>query len=134
MVRCPWPRPASVLLICLSLVLVGTCVVLGSVWSFFHVDRRAIILPHEVDMILASLSGDGGAVGSPTVPPVANDSLPAAPLDPAVYEGHFTPGVVPKKARPGEKIPRLIHQTWKTSQLGDRWGPVREECQAMHPD
>ncbi|PWN44678.1 hypothetical protein IE81DRAFT_298621, partial [Ceraceosorus guamensis] len=35
---------------------------------------------------------------------------------------------------PKEKIPRIIHQTWKDSTLPGKWQAVREECQAMHPD
>lgn len=170
-------RTVSVLLICLSLILVGTCVVLGSVWSFFHVDRRAMITPEEIQMVVASwASAAGSAAAAAAVASQANAALPgamripppappspsprgramqtarqpvssAAPRingtgaprassapDPAVYEGHFTPGRQPKDIRPGEKIPRIIHQTWKTDTLPDKWAPNREECMRMHPD
>ncbi|KAI0269114.1 hypothetical protein BC834DRAFT_820308 [Gloeopeniophorella convolvens] len=36
-------------------------------------------------------------------------------------------------ARP-ERIPRIIHQTWKSETLPDRWKAVSEECRAMMPD
>ena len=31
------------------------------------------------------------------------------------------------------RIPRIIHQTWKTAELPDRWRNVSESCRAMHP-
>lgn len=58
----------------------------------------------------------------------------ASAIDPAVYEGHFTPGTGSKNIRPGEKIPRLIHQTWKTDMLPERWTAIRDECQKIHSD
>lgn len=33
-----------------------------------------------------------------------------------------------------EKIPRIIHQTWKTSSLPERWVAVRKDCMRMLPD
>lgn len=35
---------------------------------------------------------------------------------------------------PPEKIPRIIHQTWKDSTLPLKWQAVRDECSKMHPD
>lgn len=35
---------------------------------------------------------------------------------------------------PPEKIPRIIHQTWKEKTLPPNWQAVRDECAAMHPD
>lgn len=35
---------------------------------------------------------------------------------------------------PPEKIPRIIHQTWKEKTLPPEWQPVRDECAKMHPD
>lgn len=38
-------------------------------------------------------------------------------------------------ARPGavERVPRIIHQTWKTAELPERWRNVSESCRALHP-
>ncbi|TFY83950.1 hypothetical protein EWM64_g79 [Hericium alpestre] len=33
-----------------------------------------------------------------------------------------------------ERIPRIIHQTWKTETLPPRWKDISEECRAMMPD
>ncbi|EJD01229.1 uncharacterized protein FOMMEDRAFT_110885 [Fomitiporia mediterranea MF3/22] len=33
-----------------------------------------------------------------------------------------------------ERIPRIIHQTWKSETLPDRWKSISEECRAMMPD
>jgi len=33
-----------------------------------------------------------------------------------------------------ERIPRIIHQTWKSETLPDRWQAVSEECRALMPD
>ena len=38
------------------------------------------------------------------------------------------------KTDPPEKIPRIIHQTWKDSTLPPNWKAVRDECALMHPD
>lgn len=33
-----------------------------------------------------------------------------------------------------ERIPRILHQTWKTETLPDRWKNISQECQDMMPD
>jgi len=35
---------------------------------------------------------------------------------------------------PGEKIPRLIHQTWKDDQLPEKWRKAWKECREGMPD
>lgn len=35
---------------------------------------------------------------------------------------------------PNEKIPRIIHQTWKTEILPDRWRIVSQGCRDLMPD
>lgn len=32
------------------------------------------------------------------------------------------------------RIPKIIHQTWKTDTLPEKWQSVRENCAEMHPD
>jgi mannosyltransferase OCH1-like enzyme len=32
------------------------------------------------------------------------------------------------------RIPRIIHQTWKTDVLPERWEAVRQGCVDLHPD
>jgi hypothetical protein len=33
-----------------------------------------------------------------------------------------------------EVVPRIIHQTWKTETLPDRWKPVSKTCRDLMPD
>jgi mannosyltransferase OCH1-like enzyme len=33
-----------------------------------------------------------------------------------------------------ERIPRIIHQTWKTETLPPRWQPISQACRDMMPD
>jgi mannosyltransferase OCH1-like enzyme len=39
-----------------------------------------------------------------------------------------------KTTQADEKIPRIIHQTWKTDQLPDRWRIVSQGCRDLMPD
>jgi mannosyltransferase OCH1-like enzyme len=33
-----------------------------------------------------------------------------------------------------ERIPKIIHQTWKSETLPDKWKPVSEGCRTLMPD
>ena len=33
-----------------------------------------------------------------------------------------------------ERIPRILHQTWKSETLPDRWKDISQECRDMMPD
>ena len=33
-----------------------------------------------------------------------------------------------------EKVPRIIHQTWKTTLLPTKWAKLTTQCKALHPD
>jgi hypothetical protein len=37
-------------------------------------------------------------------------------------------------ARQVERIPRILHQTWKEDRLPERWQIVSDRCRDMHPD
>lgn len=37
-------------------------------------------------------------------------------------------------SRMSERIPRIIHQTWKVDQLPSKWQSIREECMLLHPE
>lgn len=39
-----------------------------------------------------------------------------------------------KFTREDEKVPRIIHQTWKTDVLPDRWRIVAQGCRDLMPD
>lgn len=40
----------------------------------------------------------------------------------------------PDPNSPPEKVPRIIHQTWKEDVLPPKWQTVRQGCAEMHPD
>lgn len=40
----------------------------------------------------------------------------------------------PASTDPQPRIPKIIHQTWKTDVLPERWDNVRKACMEMHPD
>ena len=48
------------------------------------------------------------------------------PLDDAQWNMTQTPSA--------ERIPRIIHQTWKSETLPDRWQNVSDGCRQLMPD
>ncbi|KAK4055239.1 hypothetical protein OIV83_000520 [Microbotryomycetes sp. JL201] len=50
---------------------------------------------------------------------------------PALHRRFSEPSAAPT-LRPG--IPKIIHQTWKTNDVPDRWKSVRQTCIDLHPD
>ncbi|KAF6754504.1 MIPC synthase, partial [Ephemerocybe angulata] len=59
-------------------------------------------------------------------------------IDPAAYLSELDVPYVDNTTRwpvaDGERIPRILHQTWKTDTLPDRWQPISQECREMMPD
>ena len=105
-------RASTVLLRLFALFLVGTVIVLMLVRSHFRVDRSAYVLETELgtwDEIRASKR-------------------------PAVLDHEHVMASSPPDLLPPEKVPRIIHQTWKTDMLPAKWASVREECAKMMPD
>lgn len=35
---------------------------------------------------------------------------------------------------PKQRVPKIVHQTWKTDTLPERWEKVRQGCMDLHPD
>ncbi|WFD40000.1 uncharacterized protein MJAP1_002982 [Malassezia japonica] len=104
-------RTSSVLLALLGLFLLGTVGVLSLVRAYFRVDDTAYILATELG----------------TFPEIRANARPAA-LDIAPNANASAVDV------PHERIPRIIHQTWKTETLPPHWAKTRAECAAMMPD
>ncbi|WFD19266.1 hypothetical protein MCAP1_001489 [Malassezia caprae] len=102
-------RASSVLLRLFAVFLLGTMAFLALVRSYFHVDASAYILPTELG----------------TWAEIRADARPGL-LDGHAPEEHVQ--------QPEEKVPRIIHQTWKTEELPPRWKEVREACRAMMSD
>lgn len=107
------PRRVSHILVrVLALFLIGTVVVLALVQSHFRVSDAEYIRETELgtwDEIRAS-------------------KRPAV-LDRGDTASDRSPG-----AAPPEKIPRIIHQTWKSDTLPPEWEAVRRECARLMPD
>lgn len=149
-------RASHILLVLLGLFLAGTIVVLTTANAYFSIDTSAYILPEELgtwEQIQSGASPDGPDGWAARIPWLnklthhssstaasnATASRPSSVVDPNDMVAHPQPwrDNTPKKwdpANPTEKIPRIIHQTWKDEHLPPRWQAIRDECAAMHPD
>ena len=85
-------------------------VFLAVVRAYFHVDASAYVLASELGTYNEIRSG----VERPAV--LANHSAPA------------------DADQPRSQIPKVIHQTWKTEELPERWRASRQQCMDLHPD
>lgn len=110
-------KRSSIALQLLALFLLGTIVFLTVVRAYFRIDGSAYIKASE----LGTWSEIRAGVARPSVladrPAVGGPGLRAVPPD----------------ALPDEKIPRIIHQTWKTDDLPSKWIAPREACKKLHP-
>jgi len=96
----------------LGLVLLGTLVVLSTVQVYFGVDERDQITVEEADYW-------------ESVPTLRYGSNVTTSPDQEHWIGS---GIAI------EKIPRIIHQTWKEATLPERWQIVHDKCMEMNPD
>ena len=39
-----------------------------------------------------------------------------------------------KASNISERVPRILHQTWKTESLPEKWRGISQECRDMMPD
>lgn len=150
-------RTSHILLVLLGLFLTGTIVVLTAANAYFSIDSSAYILPEELGSWQEIQSGaspdgpDGWAARIPWLAKITNHassttsasnattSHPPSLADPNDMVARPQPwrDNTPKPwdpTHPKEKIPRIIHQTWKDEHLPPRWQAIRDECAAMHPD
>lgn len=150
-------RTTHILLVLLGLFLAGTIVVLTTANAYFSIDSSAYILPQELGTWQEIQSGaspdgpDGWPARIPWLAKItqhatssesasnATTAHPAPVMDPNHMIARPQPwrDNTPKKwdpTNPKEKIPRIIHQTWKDEHLPPRWQAIRDECAAMHPD
>ncbi|PKI84891.1 hypothetical protein MVES_001269 [Malassezia vespertilionis] len=93
----------------MGLFLIGTVLVLAVVRTHFRVDELSYIRETEL--------GTWDEIRRNARPHIL-DSAP----DALGEEG------------PSDQIPRIIHQTWKTEELPERWKGAREHCAALMPD
>lgn len=99
-------------LLLFALVIVGTFTVLRTVVHFFGVHEEDVISIEEVQSFT---------------------NIEALP-----YNAELSPSQAREEEKQlglqREKIPRIIHATWKNEVLPERWETVRKDCIAMLPD
>ncbi|EGG03546.1 family 32 glycosyltransferase [Melampsora larici-populina 98AG31] len=95
-------------LLLLLLIVLGTIIVLSTANALFGI--------HTVDLITSQ------DLESSLIPPTSPNSLPTTTTTTTTHTIQNT------------LIPKIIHQTWKTERIPDRWLPVRATCAALHPD
>lgn len=98
-------------LLLFALFIVGTFTVLRTVVHFFGVNEGDVISVEEVQ---------------------AYKNVEALP-----YNAELTPSQAREEEMQlglkREKIPRIIHQTWKSDILPEKWDIIRKDCMAMLP-
>ncbi|KAM0747596.1 hypothetical protein T439DRAFT_328822 [Meredithblackwellia eburnea MCA 4105] len=122
------------LLTLLTLFLLGTVIVLSTVVHYFGVHSRDVITQGDMDRYermsrtadaearrvveieITGVEGEGDGDGE-------SEGVDWEVLVPQETEEVTTP-----------RIPKIIHQTWKTEDVPEKWSKVREECMEMHPD
>lgn len=104
-------RCSSILVRLFALFLLGTIIVLALIRQHFRID--------EGEYIRVSELGTWEEI--------------RASKRPAVLD-HGSPVETEVDSMPPEKIPRIIHQTWKTDVLPPQWAEVREGCARLMPD
>lgn len=100
-------RIAALCLCLVALVIAGTLTVLGTAKHYFDIDVRDVITLEETQDW---------------------EAKKPLPYGTELNEDQRL------QQRPVEKIPRIIHQTWKTNVLPEKWLAVRDKCLEMHPD
>ncbi|ORY69293.1 hypothetical protein BCR35DRAFT_308092 [Leucosporidium creatinivorum] len=153
-------KALCVFLTLLALFLIGTVVVLSTVVSYFGVDWRDVITEPEMKLYERLALQASKAAGSDAAPSSGMQEV-VAPLAPTEQpeKGEWVPTLdeedtatvvdefvgelvqrgllnssVPSASTPKPRIPKIIHQTWKTDTLPERWDNVRKQCMELHPD
>lgn len=145
-------RTSHVLLTLLAIFLLGTVIVLSSVRAYFSIDSTAYVLPEELgtwEEIRWGATGEealplGWAARYPWLAKVLHRGKAAAAATAEEQKAQLA-ALASAPARdtsvwkwndgsPPEKIPRIIHQTWKDNTLPPKWQAVKDACVEMHPD
>ncbi|PWN29874.1 hypothetical protein BDZ90DRAFT_230710 [Jaminaea rosea] len=135
-------RLTTTLLVLLALFLLGTVLVLSTAKAYFSIDKSAYILPEELgtwEEIRWGAEGGLPAGWAERYPwlwrLLHNHGGSSAEVEGAAGVAGAGAATSPGEGdSPPEKIPRIIHQTWKSDVLPPKWQAVRDECAAMHPD
>ncbi|CAD6888607.1 unnamed protein product [Tilletia laevis] len=81
---------------------------------------------------LTLTSGGNRNDGAPRASATPSESgLPAPIIEYNPHNNSIRPWDL---ASPPERIPRIIHQTWKDNTLPAKWQGLKDECRKMHPD
>jgi hypothetical protein len=96
----------------LGLVILGTLAVLSSTSYYLAINDNAYLDPLD-------FAPRPPYDAAPPPPPAGSSGRPTRPQ---------------YNASAPERIPRIIHQTWKTETLPDRWKGLSKGCRDMHPD
>ena len=104
-------RCSGILVRLFALFLLGTIIVLALIRQHFRINENEYIRVSELG----------------TWEEIRASKRPAV-LD------HGSPMKMEEDSMPPEKIPRIIHQTWKTEELPQQWAEVREGCARLMPD
>lgn len=121
----------------LAVILVGTVIVLSTVVSYFGVDTRDVITEGEMSQF-ESWAAESLAVYSNQSERGDDISVEGggAPWDDG--QGEAGGGELGDEGRDGstptQRIPKIVHQTWKEATLPERWEKVRQNCMELHPD
>ncbi|CAO1613048.1 unnamed protein product [Sympodiomycopsis kandeliae] len=153
-------RLSTILLVILGLFLLGTVAVLSTAKAYFSIDKSAYVLPEELGTweeiswgapensqlswaakkypwLHKLLHPHASSAALAEAQQAAEAALAAgAAVDPSASLPPLRDNS-PKPADPNsppEKIPRIIHQTWKSETLPPKWDAVRQECAEIHPD
>ncbi|KAH9811140.1 family 32 glycosyltransferase [Melampsora americana] len=95
-------------LLLLLLIVLGTIIVLSTANAFFGIHTLDLITSQDLQNSL--ISPDPSSSSSSSIPSSSSSSIR------------------------NTSIPKIIHQTWKTEKIPDRWLPVRSTCAALHSD
>lgn len=136
----------------ITVILVGTVVVLSTVVAYFGVQPLDVITVPEMERYQSYTALDHSNISmrgsmvldSLGIPAVSVQSVADAVAWDPTQDGYrkFSANdpQVASDAAIGvsdvirRKIPKLVHQTWKTAQLPEKWERIRQDCMAMHSD
>ncbi|BGO92758.1 hypothetical protein NBRC10512_007877 [Rhodotorula toruloides] len=157
-------RAITVLVILIALILAGTAIVLSTVVQYFGVDARDVIQEHEMALVekLANEAAKAPDAGKQHVVVPPADEATAEPAgvlvetdasrdesvkdllqrleergwlaDNSTLAAVAAAGEGGRDDLPQPRIPKIIHATWKTDILPERWEKVRQGCIDLHPD
>ena len=124
----------------LTVFLLGTVVVLSTVVAYFGVDLRDVITEREMrqyerfatQAAPARAALEENRIPSDTAAPVQSDSLRTEEYGIPARGDQLRKRELDQA--PVQRIPKIVHQTWKVDELPDKWEHVREQCMALHPD